>query len=152
MKLFAVYTGLLAAFFITACGYINDTETRRYFDSRLQGTWVSNDGTAVYQGTLTISYNRITVTGYGEGQTPPKGDDNNRPFKDFTRGTALKGYSKEGRIFIEDGGMVQGIPYIYWDDTPPPDYSKVKFLRFTFGSRVETLEWRLDEPITEDPW
>jgi len=129
---------LLTIFLITSC--YSDIAAGRRFNAELQGTWVSNDP-AIYSGTLIINYERITIIGYSESQTPPRGDDNNRPFKGFTKGTALKGYSEEGKIFIEDGGMVQeGIPYIYWDDNFPPDYRKVKFLRFTFGGRVETLE------------
>jgi len=140
MKTFAVYAGLLAAFFITACYY--DTDAGLHFDSDLEGTWVSNVYySAIYSGTLIINHDRITIIGYDERQTPLKtegGDDNNRPFKGFTKETHLKGYSEEGKIFIEDGGMVQeGIPYIYWES---PDNKKVKFLRFTFGNRVETLE------------
>ena len=153
MKIFAVYVSLLAAFFITACG---DVEARKHFDSRLDGTWVSNDKTAIYSGILKISYDRIIINGYGEGQTPPPlegGDDNKRPFKNFTKGIALKGYSEEGKFFINDGGLVQeGIPYVYWDDEFPSYYKKIKLLRFTFGGRVETLEWRHDEPVTEIPW
>ena len=111
-----------------------------FFDSSLQGTWGSNDP-AVYSGTLVIGYDRITIKGYNEGQTPSGGNDNNRPFKGFTKGIALKGYSEEGEIYIEDGGLLQeGIPYTYWDDSPPPSYMKIKFLRFTFGSRAETLQ------------
>jgi hypothetical protein len=62
-----------------------------------------------------------------------------RPSKGFTRGIALKGYSEEGKIYvIEDSGLIQeGIPYHYWE-SPSPDY--IKFLRFTFGSRFETLQ------------
>ena len=41
---------------------------------------------------------------------------------------------------IEDGGMLQaGIPFIYWYDNPPPNFTRVDFLRFEFGSRQETL-------------
>jgi len=148
MKIFVACVVLLTTFLIATCGYV---ESGR-FDSRLEGTWISNDPT-IYSGNLKISYDRITITGYSEGQTPPKGDDNNRPFKGFTKGTALKWYSEEGKLFIEDGGLVQeGIPYVYWDDNPPPDYRKVKFLRFTFGSREETLEWQPNESVTEISW
>jgi len=152
MKIFAICISLLAVFFIVSCW---DVEASKHFDSRLEGTWVSND-TAIYSGALKISYDRIIIIGYGEGQTPPPfegGDDNNRPFKNFTKGTALKGYSEEGKFFINDGGLVQeGIPYVYWDDNLPPDYRKVKFLRFTFGSRVETLEWQRNELVTKISW
>jgi len=137
MKIFAVCAGLLAAFFIVACG--NDTGTR--FDYHLQGTWISNESDAIYSGALEITSDRITITGYGENQTPPRGDDNNRPFKGFTKGTALKGYSEEGKFFIEDIGMLQeGIPYTYWETDKKSDYRKQKFLSFTFGSRIETLK------------
>ncbi|MDR0290879.1 MAG: hypothetical protein LBI06_08090 [Treponema sp.] len=137
---------LLTAFLIAACGDWDFlTSQRPRFDLDLQGTWLSNDP-AIYSGTLIISDDRITINGYSEGQTPPRGDDNRRPFKGFTKGTALKGYSEEGQIFIEDGGMVQeGIPYIYWDDKLPPDNRKVKFLRFTFGDRFETLQNSLND-------
>ena len=109
-------------------------------DYKLQGTWVSNDP-SVYSGSLKITYDRITIKGYSEGQTPSSGDDNNRPFKAFTKGIALKAYSEEGQIFIEDGGLLQGgIPYTYWEDSPPPEYKRKQFLRFTFGGRQETLQ------------
>jgi hypothetical protein len=38
----------------------------------------------------------------------------------------------------------QGIPYTYWYNNPPPDFRKVKFIRFTFGNRDETLQWSGD--------
>jgi len=141
MKIFTVCTSLLAVFLITACG---DIEESRSFDSRLHGTWISNEPslfTSKYSGSLIISYDRITITGYYESQTKSGEDDTKRPFRNFTKGDALKGYSEEGKFFIEDRGLVQeGIPYVYWDDNPPPDYKKVKFLSFTFGGRTETLK------------
>ena len=140
MKILLVCTSLLGILLIASCEYNYVPVETKSFDNKLQGTWVSNDP-AIYSGTLVIGSNRITITGYSEGQTPFGGNDNNRPFKDFIKGIALKGYSEEGKIFIEDGGLLQeGIPYTYWDDSPPPDYKKRRFLRFTFGSRVETLQ------------
>jgi len=118
----------------------NDTEI---FDYNLQGTWKSNDyDNAIYKGRLVIAINRITINGYSEDQTPLLGNDNNRPFKIFTKGIALNAYSEEGHIYIKDGGTLQtGIPYTYWDDYPsPPDYIHKQFLRFTFGDRQETLQ------------
>jgi hypothetical protein len=151
MKTLAVCAGLLAAFFITACGY----ETVPTTGSKLRGTWISNDPEAVYKGTLVINIsntiNQIKITGYGESQTPPKGDDNNRPFKKFTKGTFLKcrwdieeGES-EGTLFITDGGKEQeGIPFVYYEGATwqISSFEKRtdKFLSFTFGSRVEKLE------------
>ena len=139
MKLLAACIGIFALCFLSACDWeaIGGTQS---FEYDLRGTWVSNDP-AIYSGSLKIEYDRITITGYNEGQTPPRGDDSRRPFRGFTKGFALKGYSEEGKIFIEDGGMVQaGIPYTYWEALSPTDYSRVKFLRFTFGDRVETLQ------------
>jgi hypothetical protein len=105
----------------------------------LRGTWVSSDP-SVYSGTLEIEFDRITITGFSESQTPFLGNDNNLPFKGFTKKYSLKGYSEEGKIYIEDKGRLQeGIPYFYWYIEPPPDYKKVKFLRFTFGLRDEEM-------------
>ena len=140
MKILAVFAGLLTAFFILACDSNPETGNNKKFDYDLQGTWVSNDP-GRYSGTLVIDYNRITITGYSEKQTPLGEDDNKRPFRDFTKGIALKGYAEEGKFFIEVGGLLQeGIPYTYWEENPPPDYPGRKFLRFTFGNRSETLE------------
>jgi predicted small secreted protein len=143
MKKNTVIAVLLAAFFVAACDGISGiggTSDIKSFNYALQGTWASNDS-GIYSGSLKIDHDRITIRGYSEGQTPFGGNDNNRPFKNFTKGIALKGYSEEGKIFIEDAGSLQeGIPYTYWEETPPPAYKKLKFLRFTFGGRVETLQ------------
>jgi hypothetical protein len=129
---------LLAALFITSCGDLTGTGTpTKSFDYDLQDTWVSNDPT-VYSGKLVISYDRITITGYSEGQTPTEGDDSKRPFKGFSKSIALKGYSEEGKIFIEDSGQLQeGIPYAYQKDE---SYPPKKIISFTFGGRVEKLQ------------
>jgi hypothetical protein len=128
---------------LLACGSGQPEETGNYsrFDYNMRGTWTSNDPSR-YSGSLTFTYDRITITGYGENQTPVQGgNDEQRPFRNITKNIALKGYSEEGHIFIEDGGLVQeGIPYIYWSDMPPPDFKRVDFLRFTFGDRHETLQ------------
>jgi hypothetical protein len=117
------------------------TGNTRSFDNNLQGTWVPNDPDALYKGSLKIEYDRITITGYGESQTPSGGNDNNRPFKNFSKGIALKGYSEEGKIFIEDGGLLQeGIPYTYWENSLSYGYNNEKLLRFTFDGRDETLQ------------
>jgi hypothetical protein len=149
MKTLAVCAGLLAAFFITACGYENETNPK----TKLQGTWKSNDP-SVYSGTLIITNDRITIDGYYADQTPPRGDDNNRPFKNFTKGTGLKWRSEvtdqkkdsmEGIIYITDRGKEQdGLPFSYyegdkWDYGTYPLITD-KFLCFTFGDRDEILE------------
>jgi hypothetical protein len=130
--------------FFSSCGDFTGTGTpSKSFDYKLQGTWVSNDS-SVYSGTLVISYDSITIKGYNEGQTLPAllgGNDNERPFKSFPKGVALKGYSEEGKIFIENGGAVQeGIPYTYQEDKGhnPPAY---KIITFNFGGRIETLQF-----------
>jgi hypothetical protein len=134
---------LLAAILIVCagCGDFTGTGTpAKSFDYDLQGTWVSNDP-SVYSGTLVIGYGRITITGYSENQTKPPpdgGNYNERPFKGFSKGIALKGYSEEGKIFIEDSGQLQeGIPYIFQKDG---NYPPKKIISFTFGGRVEKLQ------------
>jgi hypothetical protein len=131
---------LLAALFAAACEWEPLPVDTNVFDTKLRGTWVSTDP-SVYSGTLTIENKYITISGFFESQTPiPGGDDNRRPFRDFTRGVPLKGYSEEGYIFIEDGGVLQSaIPYIYWEDSHQSGYTQRQFLRFNFGDRQETL-------------
>ena len=139
-KTLAFSAVLLAALLVAACEWEGLSADSQTFAYDLRGTWVSTDP-SVYSGKLTIEYNRITISGYFEGQTPiPGGDDNRRPFKDFTRGVPLKGYSEEGYIFIQDGGVLQSaIPYTYWEDNSQSGYTRWQFLRFTFGGRQETL-------------
>ena len=140
--------GICAALFVTACDLENtDDETGSYrrFDWDLHGTWETNDPGSRYKGALDITYSRITITGYGEIQTPVYGNDAERPFRNFTKGISLEGCTEE----LETGEKVmaikdaeawqEGIPYTYWYDYPPPDFKRVDFLRFTFGGRQETL-------------
>ena len=139
-KTLAFSVVLLAAFFAAACNWEGMPVDNNIFDIKLRGTWESNDP-SVYSGKLIIEYRSITISGYFESQTPiPGGDDDRRPFKDFTRGVPLKGYSEEGYIFIEDGGVLQSaIPYTYWEDPYQYGYTQNQFLRFNFGDRQETL-------------
>lgn len=135
-KIFTICTILLSAIFINSCNV--PASDYKYFESRLRGTWVS-EGTSIYTGTLVIDNDRITITGYYGTQTPKDGDDNKRPFKDFPKGTALKGYSEEGKIFIEYGGGQNGIPYTYNETGTFPLYDKI--LEFTFGGEKQFLKW-----------
>ena len=106
----------------------------------LQGTWQTNDPDSIYSGTLSIGHDRITISGYGERQTPLFGDDEKRPFRNYTKGMPLRAYSEEGILFIEDGGFwVNGIPFNYWYVDSPSNFGTVHFLRFEFGGRTETL-------------
>ena len=151
MKSIAFCAALAAIFSITACDLSWELDNyQQSFARHLQGIWVSNDP-SIYSGTLEITFDRITIRGYEEGQTPrPGGDDNQRPFRNFTRRVTLKGYSEErteangfilGHIFIEDAGIIQaGIPYTYWYLNSPSGFGRVHFLRFNFGGRDETLQ------------
>jgi hypothetical protein len=137
-KLYAAsITALLPILFITACDVGTIAGETKSFASELRGTWVSHDDSK-YKGSLKIEYDRITITGFIESQTPSGGDDSNRPFKGFTKETPLKGYSEEGKIFIEDRGSPQeGIPYnLYPNGAEPPVY----FLEFKFGGRPEIMK------------
>jgi len=141
----------LFSLLIVACDYENtdDNGTGNYqrFNWDIQGTWTTNDPESRYTGTLEITYNRITITGYGETQTPALGNDTERPFRNFTKGIALEGYTEEAEetgekiILIKDAGAWQeGILYTYYEGVrSPPDFKKVELLRFTFGGRQETL-------------
>ena len=139
----------LFSLLIVNCDWDTGGGTGNYqrFDWDIQGTWTTNDPDSRYSGTLVIGYNRITITGYGETQTPALGgNDQERPFRNITKNTPLEGYTEEQEetgekiLLIKDAGTWQeGIPYLYWYDYPPPDFDRVEFLRFTFGNRQETL-------------
>ena len=143
------FFAFLCLLLIAACDWDTDDRTGNYqrFDWDIQGTWKTNESESRYTGTLVIDYNRITITGYGETQTPAQGgNDTERPFRNITKNTPLEGYTEEQEatgqkiILIKDAGTWQeAIPYIYWYDYPPTDFEKVEFLRFTFGNRQETL-------------
>jgi len=132
---------ILCSFLIVSCNYnYVSSEDQESFNQDLRGTWVSNDP-SIYSGTLIISRNRITISGYYENQTPAQGIDAQRPFKDFTKGIPLLGYSDENLLFIQDAGIWQtAIPFTYWEDSHPTEYRQLRFLRFNFGGRQETLQ------------
>ena len=139
----AVICVLSAALFMAACEEYTGKQIVKRFDYDLRGEWVTNGTGGRYTGGLKIDEYHITITGYGENQTPSPsdgGNDNERPFRDFPRGIALKGYCEEGKIFIEYGGTVrEGIPYTYDedDDHYPPQY---KLITLSFGGRTQILE------------
>ena len=124
---------LFSVFFITSCGS-SEPSDRKVFEYKLRGTWQSNDP-SVYAGELVIEYNSITIWDYLENQTPLLGDDTKRPFREFTKGTRLSGYSEDGIFFIRDAGEWFEIPCFYYTENNGHD----KFLRFTFGDRKEIL-------------
>ena len=146
--IFTFFTFIFSLLFVN-CDYepTDDNGTGNYqrFDWDIQGTWATNDTESRYTGTLVIGYNRITITGYGETQTPaPGGNDQERPFRNFTKGIALEGYTEEQEetgqkvILIKDAGTWQeAIPYTYWEGNSSGE--RIKLLRFTFGGRQETL-------------
>ena len=138
IRFFVVCIFLLSVLFISSCDGYSPTGDFKSFDSNLRGTWVSNE-TGLYSGSLIIDSVTITIDGYGEDWTSLVGDDSRRPFKDFPKRVPLKGYSEEGKIFIEYGGNVEnGIPYIY---TEIGNYSeKYRLLEFSFGGRKEILQ------------
>ena len=148
-RILAIYAVFIAALFTAACKWEPTPVDSDVFHNKLRGTWESNDP-SVYSGKLVIEYNRITISDYLEIQTPLGGDDNRRPFKGFTRGVPLRGYSEEGDItqenflqgfiYIQDGGSLQSpIPYTFWEDPYQYGYTQGQFLRFNFGDRPETL-------------
>jgi len=141
LKFLAIIIVLLYSFSISSCDGLM-TGDYKSFDNKLRGTWVSNE-TGLYSGSLKIDFDTITIDGYGEDWTSLVGDDNRRPFKDFPKRVPLKGYSEEGKIFIEYGGTAQdGISYTYTELGTYPQ--KYKLLEFTFGSRREILQRMMD--------
>jgi hypothetical protein len=130
---------LLAVLFVSACGDYPISDSNR-FDSKLRGTWIQNEP-GYYIGELEIGFDWIIITGFNEYQTPWGRNDDERPFKGFTKKVRLNGYSEEGCIYIEDiGEWQEGIPYTYWESASlPPKFTRDKLLTFTFGGRKETF-------------
>ena len=144
--LFSFFTFLFSLLIVNCDDEPTGGSTGNYqrFDWEIQGTWTTNDPESRYTGTLEITYNRITITGYGETQTPAfGGNDAERPFRNFTKGIALEGYTEEQEegqkvILIKDAATWQeAIPYTYWEGNSSGE--RIKLLRFTFGGRQETL-------------
>jgi hypothetical protein len=54
----------------------------------------------------------------------------------------FKGYSEDGKIFIEYGGAQNGIPYTWTETGSYP--GKYKLLEFDFGGRKEILQCPVD--------
>jgi hypothetical protein len=128
---------IIAALLITSCNIDDITGNYKYFEYDLRQIWTSNDTSDTWaSGTLVFDFDTLIITGYTG--TPPGGQGANQPFNGFTKNTPLKGYSEDGKIFIHDGGSWQpGIPYTVYGT--PYDYQK-NHLRFTFGTRNETLD------------
>jgi hypothetical protein len=106
-------------------------------DYKLHGTWESTN-TSLYSGKLFIGGDTITITGYEEWQTPPKGqggNDANRPFKEFAKDVPLPCYSENEKLFITTVGGEKIVPYLY-----STDGQGKKFLSFKFGERPEGLK------------
>jgi hypothetical protein len=133
---------LLSSPLLSACNGLMTDGSFKSFDYKLRGTWFSNDS-GLYSGTLKIDSDTITIDGYGEDWAYMVGDDSKRPFKDFPKRVPLKGYSEEGKIFIEYGETaLDGIPYVYTEVGTYPQ--KYKLLEFSFGGRKEILQCKID--------
>jgi hypothetical protein len=127
--LFIIITALF-----TGCN--NDWQSVPRFDYELVGSWESMPENSYYYtgytGSLEIDYRSITIKGY----TGYAIYGSSLPFPGFTKDVPLKGYSQEGKIFINDRGTVQtGLPYTFWKDAVGG-----KYLTFTFSGREETLK------------
>jgi hypothetical protein len=128
---------MAAAVMLAGCGG-NGLEEGGSFDSKLRGTWETlSPSPSGYSGTLVIDWNSITITGYEPRPWPYSANDPERPFNGITKGVSRKGYSKDGKLYINDFGWNEGIPYTY-DAGSSPAYTRL--LRFTFGGRDETLK------------
>jgi hypothetical protein len=130
--------GLLAAALLLAAGCDVDggNGNNKFVDSKLRGTWESTDE-SLYSGALVIGFDAITITGYGNLQTPPiysGGDDDQRLFRNLAKNAPHPCYTEDGTLFIETVGAVPGFPYVY--STSGSD----RYLRFPFGEREEVLK------------
>ena len=141
LKVFTVYILVLSMLFLSSCDGLLTSDFKS-FDNRLRGTWVSNE-TGLYSGSLKIYSDTIAIDGYGEDWASLVGDDSKRPFKDFPKRVPLKGYSEDGKIFIEYGETSQdGIPYVFTElGSYPQQY---RLLEFSFGGRKEILQLMFD--------
>jgi hypothetical protein len=129
--------GLIAAVMVIVarCDGDGSDDGGGYFEAKLRGTWATHNPVYHdYSGTLAIGRDTVTITGYD--QTYYGLNESQRPFGGITKGVSRKGYSEDGKIYINDFGWKEGIVYEY-DEGISPDYTKL--LRFTFDSRAETL-------------
>jgi hypothetical protein len=90
-----------------------------------------------YDGALKIDYYTVTIYGYNEA-TSFWGSDSNRLFNDYLIGVEFKGYSEDGKIFIELGDTLNSIHYKYYEALND------KLLEFDFGGRKEILQCPMD--------
>jgi hypothetical protein len=128
--------GFVVAVMVVAAGCDGDSLDGGYFEAKLRGTWETyNPVSPGYSGTLVIGWDTVTVTGYDQTAYYPL-NESQRPFKGITKGVSRKGYSDDGKMYLNDFGWKEGIAYEY-DAGATPDYTKL--LRFTFGGRAETL-------------
>jgi hypothetical protein len=128
--------GLLATalLLISSCDIVGSSS--KFVDSKLRGTWESTDA-SLYSGRLVIGFDTITISGYGESQTPPEwngGDDAKRPFRNIARNAPYPCCTEDGKLFIETFGGVPEFPYVYFAS------SAERYLRFSFGGREEALK------------
>jgi hypothetical protein len=132
----ALVLALLAAALLAGCdGWVSDDDGG-YFEAKLRGTWKTHNPAANgYRGTLVIGRDTITISGYDQAYYGLK--ESERPFKGITKDVSRKGYSEDGKLYINDFGWNEGIPYTY-DAGISPDYTNL--VRFTFGGRAETLK------------
>ena len=149
MKIFALCTILAAVFSMTACDW-TPVEHQSFADY-LQGTWVPNAESLVYQGTLKISFDRITITGFLPIRIYPYTDNPHRPFINFPRDVALSGFSEgatvnghtTGHIFIEAGWLRPGISYRYFRVDQNAPFGSVHILHLYFNNHPTILERRV---------
>jgi hypothetical protein len=130
----AALSAFLLVFVLVLAG-CGETSPGGVFDMKLRGTWETHDPEIYgYSGTLVIDWNTITISGYDQEYYSLK--EAERPFKDITKNIPRKGYTEEGKIYIDDFGWKEGIAYEY-DGGMSPNY--IKLLRFNFAGRNETL-------------
>ena len=128
---FFAFLFLPFVFLVSSCTWEYTSGLGR-FDSRLRGTWVTNNpvGNWYTPGTLVISSNTITIYGY---MPQPQGEDATIPFPvpfaGLPRGIPLSGYSENNRLFIDIPGIIYSVHYDFFD----PGWNQPNVLFLTFG-------------------
>ena len=137
-RYFLIFVVLLSVFSLSTCEFdgSGSTGSSQYFEWDLREVWVSQIG-SIYQGEIEITYNTIRITGYPETQAQFPNNINQLPFRNIPKGVIHKGYSENGRIYIENYAS-DGISYKL--DEVGAYYPYTRILSFEFGGRTEILQ------------
>jgi len=122
-KKIILYIVLLLAILMTAC----DLDGIYSFEWRLHGTWDAISPSWPF-GTLLITFDSINISGCIAFWA----------FNNIRRDSNLRGYSKDGRIFIQTFGEWQSFPYRYERTLSGAEYMRIYFIcTMMMGNSIE---------------